>query len=109
MDESSLARCSCNAVRVETSAAPQFIIACHCRACQDRSGAAFGAGACCDCAAAKVVGDPRAYCRTPEGGRTFRSFFCDTCGTTLFWTIDDPPGLIGVALGTFDAPIAHQA
>lgn len=109
MDAVNLARCSCNALAVETAAAAQFVIACHCRACQRRSGAAFGAGAYFDRAAATVIGNPREYCRTPDAGGTFRSFFCGTCGTTVFWTIDDHPGLIGVALGTFDTPITGVA
>ena len=103
------ARCSCGALAVDTRAEAQFVIACHCRSCQRRSGGAFGAGAYFDRAAAEVFGDPREYCRTPEAGGTFRSFFCLTCGTSVFWTIDDHPGLIGVALGTFETPLTGVA
>ena len=103
------ARCSCGALAVETRAEAQFIIACHCRACQRRSGGAFGAGAYFDRAAAEVLGDPREYARTPEVGGTFRSYFCQTCGTSVFWTIDSHPELIGIALGTFETPLTGIA
>ena len=100
------AKCSCGSLGVELTAEAHFIIACHCRACQRRSGAAFGAGAYYDPAAATVIGKPREYCRTPDAGGTFRTFFCSECGTSVFWTIDQHPGLIGVALGTLEMPLA---
>lgn len=100
------AQCSCGALGVEITGAAQFIIACHCRACQRRSGAAFGAGAYYDRASAAVAGQPREYCRTPDAGGTFRTYFCSECGTSVFWTIDGHPDLIGVALGTLETPLA---
>ena len=41
------------------------------------------------------------YVRISDAGnaRTFR--FCPDCGTTVFWTNDESPDLIAVAIGTF--------
>lgn len=37
--------CLCGAVRYRTEGLPVFTIVCHCRACQHRTGSAFGIGA----------------------------------------------------------------
>lgn len=105
MTAANSATCSCGAVGVDLSAKAHFIIACHCRECQRRSGAAFGAGANYDRGAAVMTGTPREYARTPDSGGTFRNFFCSDCGTSVFWTIDMHPGLIGVALGALQIPV----
>lgn len=105
MPAANTARCSCGALGVDLAAKAHFIIACHCRACQRRSGAAFGAGAYYDRGAAAITGTPREYIRSPDAGGTFRTFFCSACGTSVFWTIDLHPGLIGVALGTLEIPV----
>jgi hypothetical protein len=41
------------------------------------------------------------YVRISDGGnqRTFR--FCPDCGTTVFWTNEESPDVIAVAIGTF--------
>ena len=36
--------CLCGAVRYRASGAPHIALACHCSACQRRTGAAFGVG-----------------------------------------------------------------
>ena len=39
------AHCSCGALRVEVSADPDAVVACHCGECQRRTGSMFGVGA----------------------------------------------------------------
>jgi hypothetical protein len=34
--------------------------------------------------------------------------FCSTCGSTLFWRIDDRPELWSIAAGTLDSPTGLQ-
>ena len=36
------AHCSCGALRVEVSADPDAVVACHCGECQRRTGSVFG-------------------------------------------------------------------
>ena len=38
-------RCACGAVRYETTGAPRRVSVCHCKACQRRTGSAFGIAA----------------------------------------------------------------
>jgi hypothetical protein len=39
------AHCCCGALRVEASADPDAVVACHCGECQRRTGSVFGVGA----------------------------------------------------------------
>ena len=39
------AHCCCGALRVEVSADPDAVVACHCGECQRRTGSVFGVGA----------------------------------------------------------------
>jgi hypothetical protein len=43
-----IAYCCCGALRVETEGEPSFVIACHCRESQRRTGAPFAVGAFAD-------------------------------------------------------------
>lgn len=50
-----------------------------------------------------VQGDRNSWGRKAETGRKIENFFCPTCATTLFWTLEMRPEHIGVAYGTFDS------
>jgi hypothetical protein len=56
----------------------------------------------------EITGRHTEYVRISDAGneRTFR--FCPDCGTTVFWTNEDSPGLIAVAIGTFADPSFPQ-
>jgi hypothetical protein len=76
------AQCSCGAVSVTLPDPSSVIIACHCLECQRQSGAPFRVGE----------------------GRKFRSYFCTTCGSTVYWKADKIAGMIGVAVGCLNDP-----
>ncbi|MBT8455923.1 MAG: hypothetical protein HKO95_00500 [Rhodobacteraceae bacterium] len=40
-----------------------------------------------------------------DAGRDITNHFCPTCGSTLWWTLELKPDLIGVAVGTVDQPL----
>ena len=48
------------------------------------------------------------YVRSSDDGeeRTFR--FCPSCGATVFWTTEDAPDVIAVAIGAFADPSFPQ-
>ena len=98
------ARCACGALTVEILADPLFAIACHCIECQRRTGAPFGAGVYYPRGEVEASGAATDYSRPTETGDVMRNRFCPTCGTSLFWTLDGHPDLIGVALGAIDDP-----
>jgi len=101
------ARCACGAIGIATDASAIFIILCHCLECQRRTGAPFGAGVYYPGPDIRISGDPGEYARGTESGGTMRNRFCARCGSTVWWTIDAHPELVGVALGTFATPVPN--
>ena len=97
--------CQCGAVRYETVGEPARAAVCHCRYCQTRTGSAFGISIYFPSEAVTILsGDLKDYAFTTESGGSFTTQFCTTCGTSVFWTLSEFPGLIGIAGGTFDPP-----
>ena len=93
-----LARCGCGALTLTVPEAPLMVVACHCRDCQRRTGAPFGVGAFYRAEAVAISGERREFVRPAESGAMVHNSFCPACGTTLCWTADALPGVIGVAL-----------
>jgi len=81
---------------------------CHCLACQRRTGSAFGMQARWPKDRVRVSGRSTEYLRSSDDGheRTFR--FCPDCGTTVFWTNEDSPDVVAVAIGAFADPSFPQ-
>ncbi len=77
---------------------------CHCLACQQRTGSAFGVQARFPRERVACFGAATEFVRTGDsGGRaTFR--FCPTCGAAVFWELDSLPGFVSVAVGAFADP-----
>jgi hypothetical protein len=98
------ARCSCGAVALSLPGPTNLVAACHCLACQRRTGAPFGVGAFYPANAVTISGTPKEYVRTGESGGKVRAYFCPDCGSTVFWKPDKFPGIIGVAVGAIADP-----
>jgi len=95
------AHCSCGALRVEVSADPDAVVACHCGECQRRTGSVFFVGAYFKKERVHTEGPSKIYVRDGQEGRKLRNYFCPTCGTTVFWEAELRPDYIGVAVGAF--------
>ena len=89
--------CQCGAIRYEVGRPPSIIFACHCTACQRRSGSAF--------VVSMVVRDHdfrltrgalTSQTRTGDSGAQLTHWFCVNCGTPI----------LGVQRGT--APDVYQ-
>ncbi len=100
------ASCQCGALSLEAVSDPELVIACNCRACQRRTGAAFGVGVLFPRSAVRIEGDSRAWSRVAESGRQMTSHFCPVCGTSLFWLPEMRPGHVIVALGCLETEVA---
>lgn len=103
------AQCSCGALKVKVEGEPGAVVACHCLACQRRTGSPFGVGAYFPEAQATITGASKAFGRPTDSGSAFITHFCPECGTSLYWYAHKNPGLIGIAVGgfgdaTFPAP-----
>ena len=95
------AHCCCGALRVEVSADPDAVVACHCGECQRRTGSVFGVGAYFKKDHVLAEGPYETYVRDAPEGRKVRNHFCPACGTTVFWEADLRPDHVGVAVGAF--------
>ena len=98
------ATCACGALTAQLSGEPASIVACHCIACQKRTGSVLGVGAYYPAAQVDVSGSAHAFKRTSDAGHTFTSHFCPTCGTSLYWESGKNPGMIGIAVGALADP-----
>ena len=72
------ASCCCGQLTVDCTGEPIRVSMCHCLACQQRTGSAFGVQA--------------------------RFRFCPDCGSTVYWDHAGGEGLVAVAVGAFADP-----
>ena len=102
--------CLCGSVRYQVTADPEASIVCHCKACQHRTGSAFGVGAYFPKANVKFLsGDLKTFeFRSSTTDRWVKNEFCQECGTTVTWTLEMRPNDRAIAAGTFDKPGWHS-
>jgi hypothetical protein len=104
------ASCSCGQLRVIAEGAPFRVSVCHCRACQRRTGSAFGVQARWPKDRVRTEGDARTWRRVGDDGTTLEFRFCPHCGSTVWFTQDAAPDFIAVAVGAFgDATLPAPA
>jgi hypothetical protein len=100
-----IARCQCEAVAVETQGDPDAVVACHCLACQKRTGSVLGVGAYYPPERLTFSGETRTFARSCDSGETFLTHFCPRCGTSVYWRIsEEEPQRFGIAVGSFADP-----
>jgi hypothetical protein len=98
------ASCSCGQLSLVAEGDPVRVSICHCLACQRRTGSAFGVQARYDEDRVRIEGRFTEYVRVSDDGdeRIFR--FCPECGSTVFYTYPDEPGVVAVPVGAFADP-----
>jgi hypothetical protein len=94
--------CACGAIRYECSSEPLAMLNCHCRDCQQSSGAPFASGVVVATSAIKVMGAPKNHTvRASSGALTTRSF-CSDCGSPLFTRGEAMPDFTSIRFTSFD-------
>ena len=98
-----IARCCCQACRIEVAGEPTMNGICHCASCKRRTGSAFGWSAYFrNEDIGDRQGDLRAY--AVKGPPAATRWFCASCGTTMLWeSADFMVGQTGFAGGCFAA------
>lgn len=109
------ASCRCGSLKVTyEGSAPERRTLCHCNSCQLRTGSAYSIQGRFPREHSKIEGESTewkfpnedgpevTYRSCDSGGATYH--FCPTCGTTVYWDIDNAPEVIGIALGTLNDP-----
>ncbi|MEN8164885.1 MAG: GFA family protein [Acidobacteriota bacterium] len=98
------AACSCGQLTLLAEGEPVRISMCHCLACQRRTGSVFGAQARFPGDSVRIKGDSTCYVRKADSGNRINFHFCPSCGSTVFYSLDDDPGIIAVPVGAFADP-----
>ena len=93
--------CLCGAIRYRLGGEITESAYCHCRTCQQQSGAPVVAWfALAPTQFAYTKGAPKIYRASARAGREF----CANCGTYLLFREDDPAATLGVNTATLDDP-----
>lgn len=98
------ASCHCGQLKVACQGDPVRVSVCHCLACQQRTGSAFGVQARFPRECLSVTGQSKQYTRTGDSGGKVKFFFCPECGSTVFWHPEGLPAFAAVAVGAFADP-----
>ena len=97
--------CLCGAVRFETTGIPDQAQVCHCRACQLRTGSAFGIGVYFLKEKFSLLsGKLDTYKYFAQCGCKIAIDRCTDCGTPLIWRTNQRQEIIGTAGGSYDPP-----
>jgi hypothetical protein len=93
------ATCQCGQLKVRMPGPTLAVVACHCVACQRRTGSPFGVAAYYPDDQVLVEGVSKRHVRKTALGGDFENFFCPDCGSTVFFRGSKNVGLTGVAIG----------
>lgn len=96
------ASCQCGKLSAEVPGPTMAVVACHCLACQKRSGSPFGEAAYYPHEQVQVSGEARQFTRATDAGGHFDQFFCPDCGTTVYMRGTKNPDMTGIPIGLFD-------
>ncbi|MCW5747320.1 MAG: GFA family protein [Alphaproteobacteria bacterium] len=99
------AQCHCGALRVTAVGEPEWVNACHCKACQRRTGTVLHVGSYFPETAVEITGVSKAYARPADSGYEIRFHFCPDCGSNVYWKASRFPDHWGVAVGAFADPM----
>ena len=100
------AACHCGQLRLQVTGDPFSVSICNCRACQRRTGSAFGVQAAFKSDQVQVSGRFSDFSRvSDEPDRKEGVFhFCPACGSQVFTTEPSEPDLLVVSVGSFADP-----
>jgi len=100
MAEEHTGSCNCGAVRFRTRGRLREVIACHCSQCRKQTGLYYAATNVLDSELDLEGAENITWYRSsPEARRGF----CRTCGSAMFWKMDDLD-YSSIMAGTFDTP-----
>jgi hypothetical protein len=98
------AACSCGQLSLEAEGEPVRISMCHCLACQQRTGSAFGIQARFPEDRVRIEGRATEYVRISDAGEARTYHFCAECGSTVYYRLVSVPDLVAVPIGAFADP-----
>ena len=76
--------CQCGSVKLRLLAAPQMVVACHCRECQKLSTSAFSLTAMVKASDLEIEGELKDWQRMAESGNVAAAKFCPQCCNRIY-------------------------
>ena len=101
--------CRCGAVRYEYTGDPAMAMTCHCRDCQQFSGAAHSSIIGVPDTVFKITGTPKYYHYKAESGADMTRGFCAECGSPLFTTSSGFAGVMIFRAASLDDPSGFES
>ena len=102
------ASCSCGQLTLTTQAEPVRVSACHCLACQRRTGSVFAVQARFPRKSVKITGESSQFVRIGDEGSRVVFSFCPNCGATVHYSVEGyDEENIAVPVGAFADPGFH--
>jgi len=98
------ATCSCGQLTATVDGDPVRVSACHCLACQRRTGSAFGFQARFPRERVRTTGEAHEYTRISDAGEARTFSFCPECGATVYYLVASAPEVIAIPVGAFADP-----
>lgn len=98
------ASCQCGQLTVDLPGSTAAVVACHCIACQRRTGSPFGLAAYYPHEQITVHGEARRFDRKTDLDGIFENYFCPTCGSTVYFKGSKNPDVTGIAIGAIVDP-----
>ena len=104
--------CQCGGVRYKLLAAPQMVVACHCKECQKLSTSAFSITAVVKRDDVEFYGDMQSWSRLADSGNVSAAQFCPTCGNRIYHYNPDEPEIVKLKPANLSdtriiQPVAH--
>ncbi|MGH2867054.1 MAG: GFA family protein [Solirubrobacteraceae bacterium] len=100
--------CSCGQLQLIVEGEPVRVSVCHCRACQRRTGSAFGFQARFPRDRVRIRGRATEFHRRSEAGEERTFSFCPECGATVYYTVGSVPDAVSIPVGAFADPAFGQ-
>ena len=104
MTEVRQASCRCGRLVARCEGEPIRISACHCLACQQRSGSPFAEQARFPASNVSIKGESTQWVRIADSGSAVTYHFCPLCGSTVWYQGGPIPEAIAIPVGAFADP-----
>ena len=107
-----LGSCECKSIDYQYNGEPLTCYACHCTDCQTSSGSAFGLSMIVNEKDLEVTSGNVETSTLDVKGTKVEKHHCSQCGTPLWFSAEEYPGIVAIKPGTFKdtlwfKPVAH--
>ncbi len=98
------AHCDCGQFSLYLEGVPRFVNACACRSRLCQGTGPLGIGMFFERSALlEAGGSYKIFERLTDSGHKAQRFFCDQCGSALYWLTESLPDLVGVSWGALES------